>query len=518
MSLDISEFFDKTGESEWLSAALKSLKLSKLSDLEKKLNYKTCEGVTLHSNYGPQSKSIELNSFPRNRKLIRISNTIVQAELGEGLDAFYGTVKSEHPSYTQILEEKGESGANCIIDILALYTSFKKNKEQLVEYISNLSAPKILVKSSHIHNAGGSIVQEISFILSILKFVKEKNLTHDPILIEVALDSLYFNNISKLRAIRFLGESLQEQCGLGEFEIMSTNSKREQTLYDPWMNMLRNTASTAAAFIGGADQISVSSYDAIAEDFSEYTSSSIGTRQSRNIFHILNEESFLSTVEDTGAGSYAIESLTAEYIQLSFEKFKLMEKNGGVLGALTKFSHEVETVAMERKNRVAKVKTSIAGVNNFTNTEERLHEIYKTNIDMGTGKAELFPIRRTTQEFEQLRQSLEGKKLEMKILAYGPENKLSGRLMFCTNYFETLGYKCDLVKVDKDSDITNTKASGIVLCSTDDLYAEWLAQKNLDVDIPCFIAGNKYKVDGIQNIFLGQNVLELLESNFGGRS
>jgi hypothetical protein len=302
----------------------------------------------------------------------------------------------------------------------------------------------------------------------------------------MSVDSLYFNNIAKLRAIRFLAESLQEQCGLGEFEIITSTSKREQTLYDPWMNMLRNTASTAAAFLGGADQIGISSYDSIAEEFSDYHPSDIGIRQ--------------------------------EYVELAFEKFKLLEGNGGVLCELTKFSHEVEAISYERQNRVSTVKASIAGVNNFANTEEKLSSLYnESTLLMDQGGEELFPIRRNTKNIEKLRQSLEDKDIEIKILAYGPENKLSARLMFCANYFEILGKKCEILFVDKDQDLSEINGDGFILCSTDDLYSEWLSDKKFESSTPHFIAGKKFTVEGIQNIYMGQNVFEILQNSFGGK-
>ena len=518
VSLNISEFFDKTIESEWLSAALKSLKLEELSEFEKKLNFKTCEGVTLVSSYLGHDQSCHLNSFPKSRKLIRFCNQVNPDDVNEGINFIYGSKDIKHPQYIRIVEEPIKLNSNEIIDILGVFTSIGRNVDKMKEYLSKNKQNQMIIRSSQIHNAGGSIVQELCFILSCLKFIEVENLTSKPTIIEMAVDSLYFNNIAKLRALRFLAESLQENCGLGEFEIITTNSKREQTLYDPWMNMLRNTASTAAAFLGGADQIGVSSYDSIAEEFSDYKSSDIGVRQSRNIFHILNEESFLSNVQDSGAGSYVIEALTKEYVEMAFEKFKLLERNGGVLCEITKFSHEVEGISYERQSRVFTVKTSIAGVNNFANTEERLETLYhKNTLSMDKGGDQLFPIRRSTNNIEKLRQKLENKKVEIKILAYGPENKLSARLMFCANYFETLGKKCEILFVDKDQELSEIKSDGVILCSTDDLYSEWLSDKKLEASTPHFIAGKKFKIEGIQNIYMGQNIFDILQSSFGGK-
>jgi hypothetical protein len=517
VSLNISEFFDKTIESDWLSSALKSLKLEELSEFEKKLNFKTCEGVTLLPSYLDHDQTCHLNSFPKSRKLVRFCTHVNSDDVNEGINLIYGSKDIKHPQYIRIVDEPIKLSSNEIIDILGLFISTGRNLDKTKEYLSKNKQHQIIIRSSRIHNAGGSIVQELSFILSCLKFIEVEQLTSKPIIIEMSVDSLYFNNIAKLRALRFLAESLQEQCGLGEFEIITSTSKREQTLYDPWMNMLRNTASTAAAFLGGADQIGISSYDSIAEEFSDYQSSDIGIRQSRNSFHVLNEESFLSNVEDSGAGSYVLESLTKEYVELAFEKFKLLEGNEGVLCELTKFSHEVEAISYERQNRVSTVKASIAGVNNFANTEEKLSSLYdESSLSMDQRDEELFPIRRNSKNIEKLRQCLEEKDIEIKILAYGPENKLSARLMFCANYFEILGKKCEILFVDKDQDLTEINGDGFILCSTEDLYSEWLSDKKFESSTPHFIAGKKFTVEGIQNIYMGQNVFEILQNSFGG--
>jgi methylmalonyl-CoA mutase len=517
VSLNISEFFDKSSGPEWLSAALKSLKLEELSDFEKKLNYKTCEGVILKSNYEDMGNSISLSTFPEKRKLVRLCDQVKTEDINEGIDLIYGLSDLAHPQYSKIITSPVVPKARDLIDFLSVFINSDKNIEKLKEYLHTNTANQILIRSSIIHNAGGSIVQELSFILSCLKLIETEKLTTLPVLIELSIDSLYFNNISKLRALRFIAESLQEQCGLGEFQILTASSKREQTLYDPWMNMLRNTTSAAAAFLGGADQISISSYDSIAEDFSEYTAGDIGIRQSRNIFHILNEESFLGNVQDAGRGSYVLESLTKQYIEMAFEKFKQFELNGGVLSEITKFSHEIETISHERQKRIFKVQTSIAGVNNFTNTDESLKTLYQSEISMNKNGKDLFPIRRNTKSIEELRQNLESEKLDITILAYGPENKLSGRLMFCANYFEILGKKCAVKFVEKEEDLNEFSGDAFILCSTDDLYDKWSGIKTLKKKKPLFIAGKKYKIEGFQNIYMGQNVFEVLQNNFGSK-
>lgn len=521
VTIDISQFFEAVSDESWLKTALKSLKLEETSELEKRLNFRTCEGVTLKSNYKKLNETIGLSTFPTERKLVRFSDTLEKNELSAGVDFFISSSAGSSAHIKNLLCSGEKLNSSSYLNLYETFLYFKQDIVALKKYIEENKDTQFetYIDSTIIHNAGGSIVQELGFILSILKFNQEVLQNPTNIIIEIASDSLMFNGIAKLRALRFMIESLQEQCDLKEIKLLCRNSKREQTLYDPWMNMLRNTTSCAAAFMGGADYIAMDSYDSIASEYSEYVQSELGKRQSRNTFHILNEESFLSYVSDPGQGSVIIESLTKEYIDMSFEYFKKIEASSksdlGVFSTLNKFSLEVELVAKERFKRVAKSKSIIAGVNNYANTEESLTENFKVELNLNRGRG-LFPLRRVSSEFECLRQKLENKKLKIRILAYGPQSKLSARIMFCANFFEVLGSKCEIVYLDEGAEIILPKADANVFCSLDDLYPKMISliKGGLKNTSPIFIAGNKYKNESCENIFMGQNILELLSETF----
>ncbi len=464
MAIDILQQFSAINEDMWLSAALKSLKLDDRSQLEKKLNKRSVEGIHFDSFYSREVQPLSLSSFPAERRLLAPNEKLSAAHF----DVYQSYIEKKTP---------------------------------------DSDADKYLIDTSIIHNAGGSIVQELAFALGLIKYVDE-NFDKKPFLIKLALDSLYFNNIAKLRAMRFMLESLQAQCSTQDFELLAVNSQREQTLYDPWVNMLRGTSDCAAAFIGGADIIAVSSYDELGSSLLSKKVTGLGERQAINTYRVLAEESHLDQVKDPAKGSYAIESLTHQYIDLSFSLFKKLEKDGGVLSNLTKLSIEVEKVAKQRAQEVASLKYTIAGVNNYPNVEDELEKLYGGPVEINLGK-DLFPLRRNAYEFERLRQSLENKTFRALVLAYGDEAKISARLMFCTNYMELLGHACQVQFWQEEQNLANYDV--VVLCTQDELYESWLAQLKLPADIPIFIAGKKFSKTGMQNIYMGQDVLQVLK-------
>jgi hypothetical protein len=313
---------------------------------------------------------------------------------------------------------------------------------------------------SKVHNAGASIIQELSY--GIHNFIKAINEKKNNIDISIALDSLYFANIAKLRAIRFLFERLNEEAEHKvSFIIHGQNSLREQTLFDPWVNMLRNVTSSMAAVIGGANTINSYSYDELYTTISKEKNSSLGERQSINHLKILLEESHLSQVKDYSRGSYTIENLTRTMIEESWKLSKSYESE-------ELFAEEVNTIANKRRELARSRKITITGVNNFANAEESLENIYQNKFKVSESTDELFPVRHVSFEFDKLRSDFDSKKNPVSVVLFGNTSKLSGRSNFCQNYFEVLG-----ARVEEILNIDELKENQhVVICATDDDYKE----------------------------------------------
>lgn len=357
---------------------------------------------------------------------------------------------------------------------------------------------------SKLHNAGASIIQELSYatqaFIGLLEN-KKNNIT-----ISISLDSLYFSNIAKLRALRFLLERLNEESqNKVSFTIHAFNSLREQTLFDPWVNMLRNVTSSMAAVLGGADTINSYSYDELFSTMTGETNSSLGVRQSINHLKILLEESHLSQVKDYSRGSYTIENLTHTMIEKSWELAKSYSDEES-------FAKDVKIVSDKRRELARSRKITITGVNNFANAEENLQNIYQKDFPVTKDDAGLFPLRPVSFEFDSLRSDFDTKNNPVSVVLFGNSSKLSGRSNFCQNYFEVLG-----AKVEEISDLEVLKNNQhIVICATDDDYSKNLKNyiKEIQKYAPksIYLAGNyDHESEAIKGcLFMGQDIYQTL--------
>src|SRR5436190_18952994 len=84
--------------------------------------------------------------------------------------------------------------------------------------------------------------------------------------------------------------------------------------YEPHGNMLKGTTASLAAIFGGCDMLTVDAEDGQQEMMS---------RAARNISNILREEVHLSKVADPVAGSYYVETLSAQIADAAWNAIHL---------------------------------------------------------------------------------------------------------------------------------------------------------------------------------------------------
>ena len=354
-----------------------------------------------------------------------------------------------------------------------------------------------------IHSAGASIVQELGFAAH--RFIELLESKKQNISICVAVDSLYFSNIAKLRALRFLIERLNEESpNPTTFKIYAFNSLREQTLFDPWVNMLRNVTSSMAAIIGGADTVNSFSYDELFTTYTNEKNTSLGVRQSLNHLKILLEESHLSQVKDYSKGSYSIENLTHSLIGKAWELAKAFT-------TISDFSKEVKLTSDKRRELARSRKITITGVNNFANAEETLENIYQKSFKPEEKTDGDFPLRHVSFEFDSLRAGFNPSKNPVSIVLFGDTSKLSGRANFCQNCFEVLGAKVEETLL---SDLK--EAQHIIICASDEDYSlhikEYITQVKASKPLSIYLAGNfdHGSVEIKSGLFMGQNIFKIL--------
>lgn len=222
------------------------------------------------------------------------------------------------------------------------FHKMKKDHEILDALFHKNPKENILAVDATLYqNAGANIVQQLAYALAhaneYLNHICQPERSRRPdevqdlnITFQLATGPNYFFEVAKIRALRKLYSVLATEYGVKETcHIIAMPSKRNKTLYDYNVNLLRSTTECMSAVLGGADTVCNLPYDAIYHKSNEF-----GERISRNQLLILKHESYFDTVGNPADGAYYIESLTDELAEKALQLFKDIEKNGGFLKQL----------------------------------------------------------------------------------------------------------------------------------------------------------------------------------------
>ncbi|XXF80793.1 methylmalonyl-CoA mutase family protein [Myxococcaceae bacterium GXIMD 01537] len=181
----------------------------------------------------------------------------------------------------------------------------------------------------------------------------------------------FFPEIAKLRAARLLwAKVVAASGGSPEARAMVLHARTAsatKTQRDPWVNILRATAESFAAVVGGADSVSTSPFDETLG-----TPEEGARRLARNTQLILRDESSLNRVADPAGGSYYLEQLTQDFARAAWTELRRIESLGGMARALE--SGDVSRVLAEtraaRDKAVRTRKLPIVGVSEFPHLGE----------------------------------------------------------------------------------------------------------------------------------------------------
>lgn len=188
--------------------------------------------------------------------------------------------------------------------------------------------------------------------------------------VSLAATSDIFLTTAKLRAMRRLLARVKtaSKAGSAATGILAEMSWADMTVTDPEVNMLRATAATVAAGLGNADALLLLPYSA-----SHGVATTAARRLALNTHIIAQEESHIGTVEDPVAGSFYVESLTAELAEKAWAMFRDIEKDGGLMAALKSGTvrEMITTARQETITAIATGKKEITGTTVFPNLEEK---------------------------------------------------------------------------------------------------------------------------------------------------
>lgn len=242
--------------------------------------------------------------------------------------------------------------------------------------INSFKSITIGVNASLYQNSGANIIQQIAYSLAHVNEYLNLLSSKTNFIFTFAIGSVYFFEISKIRAFKHLINKLFSQYDSNiKYQIILEPTLRNKTLYDYNVNLLRTTTESMASMLCGADFISNTPYDYIYHKANEF-----GSRIARNQLLILKEESYFNKNKNITKGTYYIEQLTFDIANKSLLLFKDIEKNGGFLAQLKKgvIQRKIEESANKEQNLFDKGELVLLGTNKYPNS----NDIMKNNLEL----------------------------------------------------------------------------------------------------------------------------------------
>ena len=386
-------------------------------------------------------------------------------------------------------------------------------------------------------NSGSTIVEELGFTLSAaheyLVKLMERGLAIDEVARKIrftfAVTSNYFLEMAKFRAARMLWANIvkaynpAKDCSCKMFAHAVT-STWNQTVYDPYVNMLRGTTEAMSAAIAGVHSLEVRPFD-----YSFETPTEFSKRIARNSQLLLKHESHFDQVIDPAGGSYYIESLTSSIAKEAWALFREIEEKGGYIAAFNEgfVVERVKASAAAKDKAIATRRLILLGANQYPNFTEVADEaICDCKVKREVKEENVLAPYRGAMAFEEMRLSVDrsGKAPKAFMLTCGTLGMARARAQFSCNFFACAGIRVEdntfFKSVEEGVEAAlASKAEIVVVCASDDDYAtvaprvkELLGDKAILVVAGAPACAPELEAQGITNfINVKSNVLETLK-------
>ncbi|RLL65378.1 methylmalonyl-CoA mutase [Paenirhodobacter hankyongi] len=275
----------------------------------------------------------------------------------------------------------------------------------IIEYTSN-EMPKfnsISISGYHMQEAGANLVQELAFTIAdgreYVRTALARGMDVDAFAGRLsfffAIGMNFFMEVAKLRAARLLwsrvmAEFNPKKPGSSMLRTHCQTSGVSLQEQDPYNNVVRTAYEAMAAALGGTQSLHTNALDeaiALPTEFS--------ARIARNTQLILQEETGITHVVDPLAGSYYVESLTAQLVDEAWKLIEEVEEMGGMTKAVASGMPKlkIEESAAKRQAMIDRGEEVIVGVNKYRLAKEEPIDI----LDIDNVKVREAQIARLTK-------------------------------------------------------------------------------------------------------------------------
>ena len=419
------------------------------------------------------------------------------------------------------------NGEKCIARIVELIHKTKEYKHVRI----------VTVAGQTFGNSGSTIVEELAFTLSAghdyLVRLTDAGLDVDAaarkLRFSFSVSSNYFMEIAKFRAARMLWANIVKGYGPAKncackMHIHAETSRWNQTVYDPYVNMLRGTTEAMSATIAGVYSLEVTPFDASFENPTEFSK-----RIARNVELLLKNESHFDQVVDPAGGSYYVENLTQSIAAEAWKLFLEIEQKGGYTEAYKAglIVERIKASAAAKDKNIATRRQTLLGANQYPNfTEVAGKEITAESVTRKQAEGNVLVPYRGAMAFEEMRLQVDrsGKEPKAFMLTCGNLGMARARSQFSCNFFACAGIKVIdntyFKSIEEGAKAAlESKAQIVVVCASDDDYAEaapkvkeLLGGKAILVVAGAPACAPELEAQGITNfINVKSNVLETLK-------
>lgn len=196
-----------------------------------------------------------------------------------------------------------------------------------------------------------------------------------------AIGMNYFMEVAKMRAGRLIWANLIKQFHPKNEKSMALRTHSQTsgwslTEQDPYNNVVRTCIEAMAAALGHTQSLHTNALDeaiALPTDFS--------ARIARNTQLFLQDETEITKVVDPWAGSFYVESLTAQLVEKAWAHIEEIEALGGMAKAIETGlpKMKIEEAAARRQAHIDSAKEAIIGVNKYRLDKEDPLEILEVD-------------------------------------------------------------------------------------------------------------------------------------------
>lgn len=248
----------------------------------------------------------------------------------------------------------------------------------------------ILVRADVYHEGGASAVQELACAFSTaIAYVQalqirglDINSIAGQIRFSFSLGANFFMEIAKLRVAKIFWAKIIQAFGGNEtsqkIDLFVSTSRFTETIYDPYVNVLRATTQALSGVVGGVGGMNVRRFDDADRPATE-----LSRRIAHNIQVLLQNEFDLSQPIDPAGGSWYVETLTQQLFEKSWLLMQRLEAEGGMVESLRSgfVQREIDDVIQLRFMHLNTRSDRAVGINMYANMTEQPLPVQDQNLE-----------------------------------------------------------------------------------------------------------------------------------------